>query len=120
MKYNMVWDKLWGTNIFPKEAINSEIQSYFGKFNEYGLPLDSRAEYTKSDWLVWVATMADSKEEFERFISPLWQAYNESFSRVPLSDWYDTVSSGHVTFVNRTVQGGLFIKLLEANGKMKL
>ncbi len=120
MKYNMVWDKLWGTNIFPKEAINSEIQSYFGKFNEYGLPLDSRAEYTKSDWLVWVATMADSKEEFERFISPMWQAYNESFSRVPLSDWYDTVSSGHVTFVNRTVQGGLFMKLLEANGKMKL
>lgn len=118
MKYNMVWDKLWGTDIFPKEVIEGEIQSYFDKFNEYGLPLDSRAEYTKSDWLVWVATMADSKEEFERFIEPMWKAYNESFSRVPLSDWYDTVSSGHVTFVNRTVQGGLFMKLLHDSGNL--
>ena len=112
MKYNMVWDKLWGTDIFSKKTVDGEIQSYFDKFNEYGLPLDSRAEYTKSDWLVWVATMTDSKEDFERFIAPMWQAFNDSYSRVPLSDWYDTVSAGHITFVNRTVQGGLFIKLL--------
>ena len=33
MKYNMVWDKIWGTNIFPKEVFDSEIASNFSTFN---------------------------------------------------------------------------------------
>ncbi len=120
LKYNMVWDKLWGTELFPSEVMESEVQSYFHQFNEYGPPLDSRAEYTKSDWLVWVATMAETKEDFERFIDPLWKAYNESPSRVPLTDWYDTKSSCYIHFLNRTVQGGLFMKLIERCKTLKV
>ena len=45
--------------------------------------------------------------------------YNHSPSRVPLTDWYDTVTSVKVGFQHRTVQGGLFMKLLDASGKMK-
>jgi len=113
MKYNMIWDKLWGTNLFPKELIKSEVESYFPHFLKYGLPLDSRAEYTKSDWLVWTATLAEDKETFERFIEPLWDAYNETSSRYPMSDWYDAASANHIAFIHRPVQGGLFIKLLD-------
>ena len=76
------------------------------------MPLDSRAEYTKSDWLVWTASMASKKSTFESFIAPLWRAYDESPSRVPLTDWYDTVSSRIVSFQHRTVQGGLFMRVL--------
>ena len=50
----------------------------------------------------------------------MWRAFTESPSRVPLTDWYDTVSSYKVGFQNRTVQGGLFIKLLESEGKLKI
>jgi hypothetical protein len=46
------------------------------------------------------------------YIAPLWKAYNESPSRVPMTDWYDTVSSREVTFQHRTVQGGLFMRML--------
>ncbi len=118
MKYNAVWDKLWGTGIFDPQVISSELASYTAHTNTYGLPLDNRADYTKSDWLVWTATLSDAKADFEAAIAPLWLAYNDSESRVPMTDWYDTKSAKMVGFQHRTVQGGLFIRLLHATGKM--
>ncbi len=112
MKYNMVWDKVWGTGIFSDDYVNTEIAANFTHFNEYGMPLDSRADYTKSDWLVWTASMAKDKATFEAYVAPLWKAYNESASRVPMTDWYDTITGRIVEFQNRTVQGGLFMKVL--------
>lgn len=120
MKYNVVWDKLYGTGIFPVEVLLSEVTTNVRHFNAYGMPLDNRAKYTKSDWLVWTATLCDSREAFERWIAPLWRAYNESPTRVPLTDWYDTVTAKMVGFQHRTVQGGLFIRLLDASGKMRI
>ncbi len=112
MKYNMVWDKVWGSGIFTQEFMDAEVADNKNYFNKYGMPLDSRADYTKSDWLVWVASMASKKEDFEEYIAPLWDAYNESPSRVPMSDWFDTISARMVEFQHRTVQGGLFMRLL--------
>ena len=120
MKYNMVWDKIWGTGLFPAEVYEGEVAGYFEDMNEYGLPLDSRAEYTKSDWYLWCATMTKNTSEFKRFITPLWRAYNETTSRVPMTDWYDTVSGLLCNFIHRSVIGGLFIKLLDASGKMRI
>lgn len=112
MKYNMVWDKVWNSGLFGQEFMDAEIADNMKHFNEYGMPLDSRADYTKSDWLVWTASMASSDEIFEEYIAPLWKAYNESPSRVPMTDWYDTVSGRWVSFRHRTVQGGLFMRML--------
>lgn len=112
MKYNMVWDKVWGTNLFTQEFMDAEIADNMKRFNKYGMPLDCRADYTKSDWLVWVASMSSSKDVFEKYIEPLWNAYNESDSRVPMTDWYDTISGKTVSFQHRTVQGGLFMRML--------
>lgn len=112
MKYNMVWDKVWNSGLFGQEFMDAEIADNMRHFNEYGMPLDSRADYTKSDWLVWTASMASSDKIFADYIAPLWKAYNESPSRVPMSDWYDTVSSRWVSFRHRTVQGGLFMRVL--------
>ncbi len=116
MKYNAVWDKLFGTGLFPAAAMEREFASYAARLNPYGMPLDNRADYTKSDWLVWTATLAPDKEQFMAFIHPLWLAYHVSPSRVPMTDWYSTVTSQQIGFQNRTVQGGLFIKLLEQKG----
>ncbi len=119
MKYNMVWDKIWGTGLFPKEVYKNELASNFSRFNTYGMPLDSRCDQTKSDWLVWTATMTASKTEFKKFIEPLWDFYNETPDRVPMTDWYDTVSGMLIGFIHRTVQGGLFIKMVSDSGKLK-
>ena len=112
MKYNMVWNKVWGCGLFSQEFMDAEIADNMKHFNKYGMPLDSRADYTKSDWLVWTASMASSDKVFEEYIAPLWKAYDESSSRVPMSDWYDTVSGKWVSFRHRTVQGGLFMRML--------
>ena len=131
MKYNMVWDKLWKTRLFPSTVYRRETESYLSRMNRYGLPLDSRSEQTKSDWLTWSATLSKNQRTFRRLIAPLWHFYNETPDRVPMSDWYGTESGRtctwyntamgkHYSFVNRSVQGGLFIKLLEASEKMKL
>lgn len=130
MKYNIAWDKLLGTGIMPKEVLASEFASYAKHMNNYGLPLDNRADYTKSDWYIWTGVLADSREEFGKFIEPLWNSYNETESRVPMTDWYMTTtalhrsygsSSGLVkSFRNRTVVGGHFMKLLEYKGTLDL
>lgn len=117
IKYNIVWDKIWGTKLFPDYLITSEFFSYKKHMNYYGIPLDSRKAYTKSDWILWTATLAPTRADFEDFIAPLWDAYNISTSRVPMTDWYDTNTATVVGFRHRAVQGGLFIKLLEEKFK---
>lgn len=119
MKYNIVWDKLFGTELMPKEVLESEFASYRKHINAYGMALDNRQPYTKSDWLVWTATLTGDRDGFEEYIAPLWKFYNGSPSRVPLTDWYFTITGTMRGFQNRTVQGGLFIKLLEYKGIMK-
>ena len=130
MKYNIAWDKLFGTEIMPKEVLSSEFSSYAKHMNDYGLPLDNRADYTKSDWYIWTGVLADSKEDFEKFIEPLWDCYNDTASRVPMTDWYMTTTALHraygsssglrKSFRNRTVVGGHFMKLLEYKGTLRL
>ncbi len=112
MKYNMVWDRAWKSGLFAQEFMDAEIADNMKRFNKYGMPLDSRADYTKSDWLVWTASMASDDKVFADYVAPLWDAYNETPSRVPMSDWYDTVSGRWVSFRHRTVQGGLFMRVL--------
>lgn len=112
MKYNMIWEKFFKTGVFPAWVLYSEFSSYARRQNPYGVPLDSRSDYTKSDWLLWCGCMAYTKAEFEAFVEPLWLCYHKSPSRVPMTDWYFTTTSLQRGFQHRTVQGGLFLKLL--------
>ena len=112
LKYNSVWDKIWKTDLFPENFFKSEIERYKKEALPYGMPLDSREKYTKSDWLIWGASLADDKDDFEFFSSLLWKAFNTMRTRVPMTDWYYTDTSEMVGFRHRTVQGGLFIRLM--------
>lgn len=112
VKYNLVWDRIFGWNIFRPEVFESEIAFYQKKINAYGLPLDSRSDYTKSDWLMWSTRLTGDPDYTEKIVDTMWAMLNESPSRVPFTDWYFTSSAVQRGFQNRTVQGGLFINLL--------
>ena len=111
MKYNMVWDKLFKLDMLPEKFYVNENAWYIKCMNEYGLPLDSRCSYTKSDWFMWVAAMAPA-EDFPKYAAPLAKYLRESGSRVAFSDWYDTKSGEYQAFIARSVQGGVFMPLL--------
>lgn len=112
-KYNLIWDKLMGWHIFPEQVAQTEIAYYLTKQNRYGLPLDNRETYTKTDWIMWTATLANDKETFQKFITPVYNFMNETTSRVPMSDWIFTDSPTQRGFQARSVVGGYYIKLLE-------
>lgn len=120
LKYNIIWDKLFDLGIIPKPIVNSELYSYLKHENPYGVPLDNRATFTKSDWLVWAAALHDSRDDFARMISPLWKMYHHTPSRVPMTDWYDTVTSLKVGFQHRSVMGGIFIRMLDYLNILKI
>ena len=112
LKYNAVWDLLWDTKLFPTEFFAGEMARYKKELLPYGVPLDSREKYTKSDWTMWVACFAENQADFDALIDPMWQAYNVSRTYVPLTDWYYCDTAQYSYFRHRTVQGGLFMKLL--------
>jgi hypothetical protein len=111
-KYNLVWDDLLDLKLFDAKIKKTELAYYHTKLNRYALPLDSRKTYTKLDWQIWTATMADSKQQFEAFMAPIATWVNETPTRVPLTDWYDTIDGKQVGFQARSVVGGVYIKAL--------
>ena len=111
-KYNMVWDKLWNTHIFNEKVMKREMSYYLKKQNTYGLPLDCRQDYTKNDWILWTAAMAADQNTFLKLMEPVYKYMNETDSRVPTSDWYDTKTARMVGFKARSVVGGFWMRVL--------
>lgn len=112
MKYNIVWDLLLGFDLCPREWYEKELAWYLSHEQTYGIPLDSRKTYTKSDWILWTAAMSDKREQLERFCAPVARYLRNTPTRVPFSDWYETTDGKFVDFIARSVQGGVFMPLL--------
>ncbi len=112
-KYNLAWDSILGLNLFPAALYTREMAFYKTKLNAYGLPLDSRRDYTKIDWELWTATLTGRRDDFETLVNPIYDWINATPSRVPMSDWYDTRTARQEGFKARSVVGGLFIPLVK-------
>ncbi len=110
-KYNAVWGRILGFGPDPS-FWRSEMDFYKSHLNQYGLPLDSRKDYTKLDWTLWTATLTQDRADFDALVDPVFRFLNETPDRVPMTDWYDTKTGRHVGFQARSVVGGVFLQML--------
>lgn len=116
LKYNFAFDILFGTDLFDKTMMEKEVDHYIEVMEEFGVPLDSRSSISKSDWQLFVCTLTKDPKKKQKIYSAVAKYLRESPSRVPFSDLYFADSGVHRDFQNRTVQGGIFILLLEKEG----
>ncbi|MFU7557382.1 glutaminase domain-containing protein [Roseiconus sp. JC912] len=111
-KYNLVWDRILGLDLFPSEVYETEMKYYRDIQNEFGLPLDNRSDYTKLDWVLWTATLTEDRDDFDALVQPVHHFLNETPDRSPMTDWYFTSTARKRGFTARPVVGGVFLKLL--------
>lgn len=113
LKYNLIWDKFLGLSLFQKKVADKEIDFYLTRLQTYGLPLDCRRTYTKSDWILWSACLTDDADKFRQLVAPVYKYVDETTTRMPISDWYETTNGESVGFRARSVVGAFFMKMLE-------
>ena len=111
-KYNLVWDRILGLNIFPTSVAQIEVAHYLKMMQRYGVPLDSRTHLTKTDWSFWSATLADHQADFEAIVAPTYDYLNATTARLPFVDSYETDNLKSGGMRARPVIGGVFIKML--------
>lgn len=112
LKYNIIWDKLLDIHVFGNDVFENEVRLYKEKLNAYGVPLDSRENYTKMDWLFWTTVMTQDKEYTDMIVDAVYRFICETPDRVPVTDWYYTNIPRMVSFQNRPVLGGIFVDIL--------
>jgi hypothetical protein len=110
-KYNAVWGDILGFGPEPS-FWRGEMDFYKSHLNQYGLPLDSRKDYTKLDWTLWTATLTQDRADFAALLDPVFRFLNETPDRVPMTDWYETKTGKQVGFQARSVVGGDFLQML--------
>ena len=86
---------------------------YIKHQNHYGIPLDSRKTFTKSDWIMWSATLAETDEDFRKLTDPVWRYVSMCDRRLPVGDWNETKTAHLIAMYARSVVGGYSMKMLE-------
>ena len=119
LKYNMIFDKIFHTELFDKSIYDNEIKFYKTVSNKYGVPLDYRNNYTKSDWLMWCSALDDNRSTTNDYSDAMALMLSKTEDRVPFTDWYNTLNARKEGFQHRSVQGGLWMPILKDKGIVK-
>ena len=112
--YNIYPDKLLNLGIIPQSLYDMQSTWYPEVSQVFGVPLDSRHSYTKSDWEMWTAATC-SPSTRALFVNGLAYWLNNTYTDLPFTDLYQTIGNGSypsdpepIEFIARPVQGGLF------------
>ncbi len=112
LKYNLVWDKIFRFGLFKQELYQGESDKYKAELNEYGVPLDYRKEFTKTDWMLWAACLDSTDENIRLFSERIVKYLADTKDRNCFSDWIETKKPKQSGFDHRTVQAGLWMPVL--------
>jgi Domain of unknown function (DUF1793)/Domain of unknown function (DUF4965)/Domain of unknown function (DUF5127) len=110
LKDNRIPEKASGTVFVKREIYKMQSNWYHNVRQKYGLPLDSRHLYTKSDWELFAAAVS-SKKVRDEIVQSVAHWINETATDLPMTDLYDTEGDGGFAesrFHARPVVGGHF------------
>ncbi|OJJ44210.1 hypothetical protein ASPZODRAFT_18402 [Penicilliopsis zonata CBS 506.65] len=115
--YNLYADAELGLDLVPQSVYEMQSNFYQTVQLTYGVPLDTRHNYTKGDWEMFTAAVA-SKSTQQMFIHDLAVWIDQTPTNRAMTDLYNTVGGNYpeVTFVARPVVGGSFALLLLQEG----
>lgn len=91
--YNTYPDKLLNLGIIPDALYAMQSNWYRTVSQVFGVPLDNRHHYTKSDWEMWTAATCEPATR-RLFVNGLAYWLNGTSSGVPFTDLYETISDG--------------------------
>ncbi|KZT74313.1 DUF1793-domain-containing protein [Daedalea quercina L-15889] len=111
LTYNMWADKLLKLDLIPDSVYEMQTAWYPTVDAEYGVPLDTRHTYTKTDWQTLTAGIMTNTTVRDMFISALHAYASDGENNVPLSDLYYTTNGDVYEFQARPVVGGHFALL---------
>jgi len=123
MLYNALWLRLLGyDNLLPNQAAYlTKMEAWYtaNQLQQYGLPLNSRALYTKDDWMTFLAatyytdTVPAQPSAFSNALfTGLFNWANATAVREPLSDWTYTNNLKPAGFRARPVYGAMYAPVL--------
>ncbi|KAJ6486403.1 DUF1793-domain-containing protein [Mycena vitilis] len=106
LSYNLYGDKLLKLDLFPDSIYQMQTNWYRSVHQPFGVPLDTRHTYTKSDWQIWTAAVMTDANARDFFISSVKNTAANGLSSQPFGDWYDAHDGTPETFRARPVVGG--------------
>ena len=123
--YNTYPDLLLDLNLIPDSLYDMQSAFYPTVSQMFGIPLDSRHSYTKSDESMWTAATC-TPETRRLFVNALGYWLNETTTQYAFTDLYDTIDMGAypvsptpIVLMARPVAGGHFSLLaLERKGQL--
>ncbi|EPE08170.1 glutaminase [Ophiostoma piceae UAMH 11346] len=112
--YNIYADRLLGLGLVPDSVYEMQSAFYETIMEDFGIPLDTRHDWTKSDWEIFAAAVASDSVKAE-IIERVVKMVEATTSGRPLTDLYDAATGNFPVdgnhFMNRPVVGGFFALL---------
>ncbi|KAI1139322.1 DUF1793-domain-containing protein [Hypoxylon sp. FL0543] len=113
--YNIYFDKLLNMGLVNPKVYEMQSAWYAQVSQVFGVPLDNRHHYTKSDWEIWAAATC-SPTTRRLFINAIAYWLNATTTNLPFTDLYEVVGTGEYPllvdhFAARPVVGGHFALL---------
>ena len=113
--YNLFADRLLNLELVPKSIYALQDKWYPQKMQKYGLPLDSRHTWAKSDWTMFAAAASATDDTKAKLVEGLYSWVSNGKTDSPLADLYSTITGDTpkepdeplVRFLARPVQGAL-------------
>ncbi|KAI0375561.1 DUF1793-domain-containing protein [Pilatotrama ljubarskyi] len=119
LTYNLYADKLLGTNVFPQSLYDLQTKWYSSHANAFGVPLDTRHTYSKSDWQLLTAALVTDNSVRDSFISSVRKYAADGNNSRPFADLYETLDGSALDTRARPVVGGhLALLALQSNSSI--